>query len=331
MGFFEHFENNIWGYSRVIETNQSTESVIFFPDKKSAIYIYLDFYNPALRREFISSFLDTFFPADKKKVKRDKSPGYDEYLQNFEGEYSAVQISSNNISKFRMYSSSIKIKQDNKMLLLESGKIDPYGDLEGQLQFIEIDPFLFRCLDREAYISFKMDEAGDVAYLLSGSGQHGVYRKLALHETKVFHENFGFFFLSFYSIMLFLLIIEIPYTFAKKIAYVPNRMRRNMHIILWLETILAIVIFGCFYYFIVYYKLIDSFEYIIERNPYDYTIFSLPFLFVLGISVFTYYSLKSFFERGLHLYRQIQSILFLTVSLGFIYWLSYWNLLSFAF
>jgi hypothetical protein len=176
-----------------------------------------------------------------------------------------------------------------------------------------------------------MNEAGDVAYLLSGSGQHGAYRKLALQETKIFQENSALFFLGFYIIMLLLLGIEFPYAFAKKIAYVPNRMRRNIHIILWLETILAITIFGSFYFFIDHYRLMDTYEYIIEGNPYDYTIFTLPFLFILGVSVFTYYSLKSFFERGLHLYRQIQSILFLLVSFAFIYWMSYWNLLSFGF
>lgn len=331
IGFFEHFENNTWGYSRIAESNQSTEEFVFFPDKNAGIYIYTNYYNPTLRREFIADFLDTFFPVEKKKVKRDKSPGYDEYLQNFEGEYAAVPISTNTISKFRSYSSAIRIKQENKMLVLESGKIDPYGDLEGKLTFIEIDPFLFRCLERETYISFKMNEAGDVSYLLSGSGQHGAYRKLALQETKIFQENAALFFLSFYTIMLLLLFIEFPYAFAKKIAYMPNRMRRNIHIILWLETILALTMFGSFYFFIDHYRLMDTYDYIIEGNPYDYTIFTLPFLFILGLSVFTYYSLKSFFERGLHLYRQIQSVLFLLVSFAFIYWMSYWNLLSFGF
>ncbi len=331
IGFFEHYENNTWGYSRVSETSASTESFIFFPDKNSAVYLFTNSYNPNLRRELISEFLDTFFQVEKKKAKRDKSPGYDEYLSNFEGEYAAVQISSNTISKFRSYSSAIKIKQENKMLILESGKIEPYGDLDGKLTFLEIDPFLFRCLEREAYISFKMNEAGDVEYLLSGMGQHGAYRKLASYETKIFHENLGFFFLGFYIIMFALLVIEFPYAFAKKIAYVPNRMRRNVHILLWLETTLALTLFGSFYFFIDHYKLMDNYEYIIEANPYDYTIFTLPFAFILGISSFTYYALKSFFERGLHLYRKIQSILFLIVSFVFIYWMSYWNLLGYGY
>ena len=166
--------------------------------KNEAIYLYTNSYNPILRREIVSEFLDTFFPVEKKKVKRDKSPGYDEYLQNFEGEYAAVQISKHTISKFRTYNTSIRIKKENKMLILESDKMDPYGDLEGRLEFIEIDPFLFRCLDREAYISFKMNEAGNVEYLLSGSGQHGAYRKLPLFETKTIHENLGIFFLRFF-------------------------------------------------------------------------------------------------------------------------------------
>jgi hypothetical protein len=331
IGFFEHYENNIWGYSRVNESNDHTEKFVFFPDKNSAIYLYTNSYNPILRREIVSEFLDSFFPVEKKKVKRDKSPGYDEYLQNFEGEYASVQISKHTISKFRTYNTSIRIKKENKMLILESDKMDPYGDLEGRLEFIEIDPFLFRCLDREAYISFKMNEAGNVEYLLSGSGQHGAYRKLPLFETKTFHENLGIFFLSFYSIMLLLLVVEFPYAFAKKIAYVPNRMRRNVHILLWLETILALILFGSFYFFVDHYRLIDTHDYILQLTPYDYTIFSLPFAFILGISAFTYYALKSFIERGLHLYRQIQSVLFLLVSFAFIYWMSFWNLLSFGF
>lgn len=331
IGFFEHQENNTRGYSRISETNDSSEAFVFFPDKASSVYVYTNSYNPVLRRELVSEFLDQFFPTEKKKVKRDKSPGYDEYLQNFEGEYASVQISTSSISKFRTYTTAIRIKQENKMLILESGKIEPYGDLEGKLTFIEIDPFLFRCLDREIYIAFKMNDAGNVEYLLSGSGQHGAYRKLALYETKVFHENLAFFFFAFYGIMFSLLLIEFPYALAKKIAYAPNRMRRNVHILLWLETILALILFGSFYFFIDYYKLIESHEFIIDPNYYDYTIFTLPFVFVLGISSFTYYALKSFFERGLHLYRQIQSILFILVSLGFIYWMSHWNLFGYNF
>ena len=131
--------------------------------------------------------------------------------------------------------------------------------------------------------------------------------------------------------MLLLLVVEFPYAFAKKIAYVPNRMRRNVHILLWLETFLALILFGSFYFFVDHYRLIDTHDYILQLTPYDYTIFSLPFAFILGISAFTYYALKSLIERGLHLYRQIQSVLFLLVSFAFIYWMSFWNLLSFGF
>lgn len=330
-GFFEHYENKIWGYSRIATTNQSTEEFIFFPDKNASLYLYTDSFDPDLRREWTSNFLDHFFPNKKTKAKRDKNVGYEDYLKNFEGEYASVSISSQNISKFRLYSSSIKIKQENRLLVLQSGEIEPYGDLDGELQFIEIDPFLFRCLDREMYISFKMNEAGDVEYLLSGSGQHGAYRKLPLHERKSFQESVGIFFIGFYSIILLLLIIEIPYSFAKKIAFVPNRMRRNILILIWIETVLVLSIFIGFYFYISQNKLFSMNEYILTGNTFDYALFTLPFLFIIGLSSLAYYTIKSFFEKGLHLYRQMQSALFLIVSLCFIYWMSYWNLLGYAF
>lgn len=331
IGFFEHYENKIWGYSRIAASNLSTEEFIFFPDKNTSFYIYTDSFDPDLRIEWKSEFLDHFFQNKKVKAKKDKNPGYEEYLKNFEGEYASVSISSQNIAKFRNYSSAIQIKQENRLLVLESGEIEPYGDLHGRLEFIEIDPFLFRCLDRESYISFKMNEAGDVEYLLSGSGQHGAYRKLPFHEKKSFQESILYFFIGFYSIYLILLIIEVPYSFAKKIAFVQNRMRRNTMILLWIETLLAISTFVGFYYFIQENKLSQVSEYILTGNSFDYALFTLPLLFIFVLSFLAYYSLKSFLEKGLHLYRQIQTILFLVVSLGFIYWMSYWNLLVFLF
>ena len=330
-GFFEHYENKIWGYTRIAESNDFTEQILFFPEKNSALYIYTDSYNPKIRRDFIASFLDTFYPTDKIKVKRDKTPGYAEYLKNFEGEYSAVQISSQDISKFKMYTSAIRITQNNGMLLLESGEIEPYGDLDGQLEFIEVDPFLFRSPDRETYISFKMNDAGDVEYLLSGSGQHGAYKKKTFLESKVFHESICIFFLSFYCAFLCLLLIEFPYRFAKKLAYSHNSITRNVQILLWLEVTLALVLFGSFYYFIDNYNLIRTHEYFIDPSPYDYTIFSIPFVFIFGISLLSYFSIRAFLDRNLHFYRQVQVSLFVLVSIGFIYWMSYWNLLGYAF
>lgn len=331
VGFFEHYENKIWGYERIAESNQSSEQILFFPDKNTALYIYLDSYNPKLRREFIADFLDSFFPVEKTKIKRDKSPGYAEYLKNFEGEYSAVQISSQTIAKLRNYSTSIKITQENGLLILTSGEIEPYGDLDGRLEFIEVDPFLFRSPDRETYISFKMNDVGDVEYLLSGSGQHASFKKLTLFESKTFQENFAIFFIGFYSIFLFLLMAEIPYIFAKKIAFVPNRIIRNILLLLWLESILVFVLFGSFYYFVDNYNLLQAHDYVINPTPYDYTIFSLPFAFILGISLLTYFTLRAFFEKILHIYRQIQLVLFLLVAILFIYWMSYWNLLGYGF
>ncbi|MBK8397209.1 MAG: serine hydrolase [Leptospiraceae bacterium] len=330
-GFFEHYENKVWGYSKLYFSNSTTEEFIFFPEKKSGVYIFTGSYNPSLRRDFVASFLDQFFPVEKKKIKRDKSPGYSEYLKNFEGEYSAVQISSHSFSKFRMYNSVIKVLQENGMLILQSGKMEPYGDLDGRLEFIETDPFLFRSPDRETYISFKMNEAGDVEYLLSGSGQHGVYKKLTLSESTLFQENLCLFFISFYLIFFILLVVEIPYIFAKKIAYTPNRIRQTIQILLWLENVIVFSIFGSFYYFVDSYRLMESYDYIIEGNPYDYTIFTLPFVFIFGVSLLTYYTLRGVLDKQLHLYRLIQLGLFLFVSLGFVYWLSYWNLIGYGF
>lgn len=330
-GFFEHYENKLWGYSKLYESNTVTEELIFFPNENFAIYVYIDTYHPSLRRELIAEFLDRFYPVDKKKIKRDKSPGYTEYLKNFEGEYAAVQISTNTISKFRMYSTSIRITQANGLLILESGKIEPYGDLEGRLEFIETEPFLFRSPDRETYISFKMNEAGDVEYLLSGSGQHGAYKKLTLRESKFFQENLFSFFVGFYSVILFLLVVEIPYVFAKKIAFVPNRIRQTIQFLLWLETILTFILFGSFYYFVDTHHLTECYDFIIDGNPYDYLIFTLPFAFILGVSFLTYYTLRATLDKILHVYRLIQVGLFLLVSLGFIYWMSFWNLIGYGF
>ncbi|HNB99301.1 MAG TPA: hypothetical protein PLS71_13730, partial [Leptospiraceae bacterium] len=151
------------------------------------------------------------------------------------------------------------------------------------------------------------------------------------HEKKSFQESILYFFIGFYSIYLILLIIEVPYSFAKKIAFVQNRMRRNTMILLWIETLLAISTFVGFYYFIQENKLSQVSEYILTGNSFDYALFTLPLLFIFVLSFLAYYSLKSFLEKGLHLYRQIQTILFLVVSLGFIYWMSYWNLLVFLF
>ena len=205
------------------------------------------------------------------------------------------------------------------------------GDLDGRLEFIETDPFLFRSPDRETYISFKMNEAGDVEYLLSGSGQHGVYKKLTLSESTLFQENLCLFFISFYLIFFILLVVEIPYIFAKKIAYTPNRIRQTIQILLWLENVIVFSIFGSFYYFVDSYRLMESYDYIIEGNPYDYTIFTLPFVFIFGVRLLTYYTLRGVLDKQLHLYRLIQLGLFLFVSLGFVYWLSYWNLIGYGF
>jgi CubicO group peptidase (beta-lactamase class C family) len=61
IGFFEHQENNTRGYSRISETNDSSEAFVFFPDKASSVYVYTNSYNPVLRRELVSEFLDQFF------------------------------------------------------------------------------------------------------------------------------------------------------------------------------------------------------------------------------------------------------------------------------
>lgn len=208
-GLFEYFENGQRLLIRDGDSEGFQTRVIFLPKYKIGLFITYNTNEGALREEIVTDFLDEFFPEPETKNLSSIS-GFTDRAKGLGGYYNFVQYSHTTFSKIITLFTPIKvtINENKRTLTTKPMMEEPFGNLDQELEFVEISPGLFRAVDQEMYIAFK--KISDETYLFSGSGYHGSFQKLTWYKNPILHQ-------SLFVIFILLFLGLLVYSFKKEI------------------------------------------------------------------------------------------------------------------
>ncbi|MCB1190654.1 MAG: beta-lactamase family protein [Leptospiraceae bacterium] len=334
-GFYTFVENAEKYYCREGRSVGGTSRVLLFPQNQLGIFFYYNRSEPTLASEFTSKFIDYYFPKQEFTFQQGNSPNAHKRLQHFVGLYTHVQYPRNSFEKlFRLFTTIQVQLASNGSLLLQSSHRESNGDLQGKHHFAEIQPLLFRRLDKESYITFKKNDKGQVRYMLSASGNHEVYQKLEWYEFPLVNLFVAlFFFIYFGSVFLLLgfgFFIQIYKYHKKYLLRYPLFLKISIALVAFLNTGFITLFFPVVVYSQDFFKTnIPQYEFGLTKSMY--CLFSFPLASLLVNSFMIYLLLRHWQNFCLSMVRKIKYGLFVILSYLYLIWLNYWNLLGYNF
>lgn len=133
-----------------------------------------------LRSQLVSLFYDHYFPSDDPAILIPDPDAKTAHLQKYAGEYKMWRTSFSTIEKATMILNGIQIG------VTEQGTLS-FSGLGRSEQYMEVGENLFRQIDGEEMISFKVDDAGEVVALNAGVAAFMQARPSAFYETGSFN------------------------------------------------------------------------------------------------------------------------------------------------
>ena len=150
-GFWESFENNKRGLFHTGTTDGYANLLYMIPEENIGFMISYNLATDKLRSEFLTSFLDKFYPVTDSKTGMPLKD-YKERVKQYEGLYWNVEKPRDTLDKLEVLMSDGLIRAKGN----EDGSLkltDYYGDDIGD--YIEIEPEVFKKVDGEEIITFK--------------------------------------------------------------------------------------------------------------------------------------------------------------------------------
>ncbi|MFW6035832.1 MAG: serine hydrolase domain-containing protein [Halothermotrichaceae bacterium] len=217
-GLFEIFGNG----ERVLVRDGDSEGfrtrLMFLSDYNIGVFLTYNTDEGAFRDEFLSDFLDKFFP-DENGDKLNSINGFEDRSKGLAGSYNFVQYPHTTFAKIVSMFTAVKVSvnKNSRTISTSPSMEEPFGNLGQELEFVEIKPYLFRSKDKEIYIAF--DKINDKNYLYSGSGYHGSYEKLYWYQNTTLHQSL---FIVFILLFIGLLTYSFNSSLNKKIIKTDN-------------------------------------------------------------------------------------------------------------
>ncbi|UNC92320.1 serine hydrolase domain-containing protein [Candidatus Contubernalis alkaliaceticus] len=183
-GFMEHFYNNQRGLIRDGSGLGIRSQIYLLPEHNIGYFFVQNSRGDRLINDFNKAFLKRYFTAKDKDITKDNQIII-EGLEKFNGVYRPVQTAEHTLVKLEaLVMGEIRVREDKGRLTIKPmGMGDVYGGFDEVTQWEQIEQYLFRQKDDEAYLAFGTDETGRINYLFSGSGYHGSYYRIPWYET----------------------------------------------------------------------------------------------------------------------------------------------------
>jgi len=324
-GFMEHFYNNQRGLIRDGSGVGIRSQVFLLPEHKLG-YIYVqNSRGDEVIEKLNEVFLDRYYPAP------DATPNVEVSQENslFAGIYRPVQTNEHTFVKLESLligELRVDANPDNSLTITPLGQGDVYGGFEAPSQWTEITPRVFQRADRERYLMFHQDELGRITYLFSGSGYHGSYYKLSWYEASTIQ-------FIWLGLCLFVFLTAIV-TWLYGLPNHRKEVTQTANIARWMGSVTSLFFligfFGVLY--ALFLKRIAGYPaFAFGVSPMaSGTLGLLLCGTIVGLTtpVFAILAWKNGYwsTRG----RVCYTVLGIA-TLGFVWWLNYWNLLGFRY
>lgn len=334
-GLFEHTENGRTLFIRDGDGIGIRSRMILDPENHLGIFIAYNIEDDGLRFDFLSEYLNTYYPQ-KNKTKNKEKNNYNA-LEEFTGTYRVLnQDRSTPASLLSFFSGEIQIKKNKLqgLTVIPGAMGDSIGGFEGETNWSEIKKDVFLRNDKNTHIAFGRDSKGSVKYLYSAQGYHGSYRKLKFYETSIFHITLIILTLSIFIFHALSVFLYWPARTLLKFMKEKDTLRARLYPSTFMRF------YGGICAFLMAYSFIRVFSALFTANAHaeGYPVFifgmsveiisSLSFLkwpFILSIPLpffLLYFVRKSNWSKTL----KIEHAFFIFMIPLYIFFLAYWKL-----
>ncbi len=192
-GFMEQYVNGHRVLQHAGDVPGYRSLLFLLPGPKTGFMLAYNASSSALRQEFVTEFMDRFFPSSAQIQPLD--PDVDADLSPYTGYYRLTRYGRRSLEK---------------LISLFVGTFFIGADSAGHLvtrdggRWVEVEPLLFRQAEGAGHLAFRADDRGQVTHLFRSVDMGGVfpgaYEKLAWYETATFANEF---YLSWVPLLLF--------------------------------------------------------------------------------------------------------------------------------
>jgi CubicO group peptidase (beta-lactamase class C family) len=140
-----------------------------------------------IAEELSDAFMDRFFPTPVNTV-TPNSAVYNKHLAEYEGFFRPAQTARHTLVKMEVLAMGdlrIAARPNGELAVTVLGEQDVYGNFPKESTWFEVEPLLFRRVDKERYMAFQRNEKGEIAGLASASGYHGAFVKIPWYESSL--------------------------------------------------------------------------------------------------------------------------------------------------
>jgi hypothetical protein len=272
-----------------------------------------------MAEEFNEAFMDQFFPIKEEKLNK---PIDFNGLKRYEGIYRPSQTAKHTLVKMEALSmGDLKINADeNKVLnVTVLGETEIYGGFPKISKWEEIEPLLFRRVDKEKYMAFQENEEGEIISLASASGYHGSFVKIPWYESS--------------RVQLYLLLFYMAVFLTVSIIHFIQFVKGNRNVLQisgLISLLFIIATIGTLY--TLFFKRISGFPAFAFGVSLPAKIMLTLLLLASFLSIgFFILLIKNWSTGKMNLFEKISySIVMISFS-GMILWLNYWNLLGYKY
>lgn len=315
-GFMESLYNGQKGLVRDGSGVGIRSQIFLLPEHNLGYFYVQNVRGDEMIEEFNDAFMNEFVPDKENKWNKQiysGDPG------RYEGIYRPSHTAKHTLVKVEalaMGDLKVTAGENGELTVTVMGEGEVYGGFPKVSQWVEIEPLLFRRVDKERYMAFQENEEGEIINLASGSGYHGSFVKIPWYESNRIQL---FLLISYIAVFLAATIVS-TIKFAKGER---NPLQSSGLIALLFVTVIFGVLYTLFLRRIAGFPAfafgVSSSAQIMLTLLLVVSVLSIGFLIVL-IGRWSAGKMKTFDK----IFYSIVMISFI----GAVYWLNYWNLLG---
>ncbi|MGH8529987.1 MAG: serine hydrolase domain-containing protein, partial [Nevskiales bacterium] len=307
LGFYEIYGNG----RRIIAHNGGTPTfqtdLWLLPDEKVGIFLSYNTPSGSALAELLRAFMDRYYPARLPELQPPSD--FAQRAAAYTGRYRANRHAYTTLDKLAVLSSDISVAASANLLRINLG-----GEWSS---WVEVAPDVFRRSDRGVTVAFARDANGRVTHLLTP----GAAYKLAWFETARLHL-----WLLGLSVLGFLLAIvnALRHWKTDRSASVTSRRAHRLAAALGVINLLFLLGLAL--------SLGGGINELVFAIPNSLRVaLILPFLALALTPAVLYYAVKTWQAPGWSRYSRVQYTIIAALSVAFLWWLYFWNLIGYRF
>lgn len=328
-GFHERLINNIGTLGHSGNLRGYSSSMTLLPDRNIGLFITVNSFT-GIHEKVIKAFCDRYYPVSNLPPAPQPSQGSNLNLNRFAGVYRDLEYPLDTLAKIAAPFAHLHITStDKNTLSINTANLFWTG--QGiHREIIPVEPFLFQGIEDRDYTTFAEDEAGNIAYAFNPIGPKiGVFEKVAWFETLWFQLSLAgicaAIFLSACSIWPGVLLKK---SFGNLSNYPQGKLARRGWMIAGLVSVFHLI-------FLIGSPLtlwsMGLWKVIYGIPPLIIAFLCLPPIAIGLTFALPVFAALNFRDKSQSVTGRSHYLLVTLAAFGFIYFLTYWNLLGFQF